>query len=309
MSQIPAVLYLNKSAGNGESVRCRSLIVDHMTQMGWGVSVIESTDRDEGLQELKERLPETEVLIVAGGDGTINQVLSVVMDLGADVLFGIIPAGTGNDFARAIDLDLSTVNATRKLFDDHRIQAVDIGRALWFGSDGDGSAYFLNVCGIGFDAQIALTSDKYKILGQASYLAAAFDALLSSPSQIGRVMVDGAMVFEGDFHLTSVANGKYSGGGFALLPDASPVDAVFGVGIVTPASKLEMVKLLNLVKSGGNGDSESLLRMRGTQVEVFSETPVPIHLDGEVLSEHVERLQVEVMPQALRVLVPSSATL
>lgn len=307
MSLIPTILYLNGSAGNGESARLRDKLHGHMRALDWRVTVIEEADRSEGLAQLAELLPETRIVLVAGGDGTLNGVIATVMNHEADTVVGIVPAGTGNDFARAIGLDCSTEEAAARLFYEHRIKSVDVGKVYWVEDSNESSSYFLNVCGMGLDAEIALNSSRYAGLGRASYLAAALESLLASPSQQGRITVDDEVVVDGEFHLASVANGKYAGGGFVLMPEATPVDALFDLGVVIPGSKFELLKLLNQARRDGRGESDALVAARGEKIMIESDEPVAVHLDGEVVALEAKKLGVSMLPSSLRMIIPTES--
>ncbi|MCE2512952.1 MAG: diacylglycerol kinase family lipid kinase [Acidimicrobiia bacterium] len=228
-----------------------------------------------------------ERLIAVGGDGTIH--LAVQGVAGTDAALGIVPAGTGNDFARAFGLfGLSVEDATATALGPTRpVDAIRTDRQRWV---------MLSVTG-GFSVDVNVRADRLRFpSGPSRYTVA---TLLTMPGLRHReltVTVDGERT-ELRSALFAVNNTPMFGGGMAICPDADPADGLIDVCAVGPASRTTMLRLLPKVFEGGHVGHRHVHMMRGHTVTIEGE--MDLVADGEEFG--TAPITLEAVPGALQV--------
>ena len=228
-----------------------------------------------------------ERLIAVGGDGTLHLALQAVAD--TDVILGLVPAGTGNDYARAFGLfGLSPEQATTRALGPARpVDAIRTDRRLWVISSVTG----------GFTEDVNDRAERMRFpRGPSRYTLA---ALLTLPGLRYRelaVTVDGKRS-EYRSALFAVTNTSTFGGGMAICPEASPDDGLLDVCVVGPASRTTMLRLLPKVFKGGHADNRHVHLSRGRTVTIDGE-PMGLLGDGEKLGS--VPITLEAVPGALR---------
>jgi len=237
-----------------------------------------------------ELAAEVDVLLVFGGDGTVHEVANGLPLPGGDgPLVGLLPAGTGNDLARAIGMPPDPVAAAAELA-DARPRALDLLDC--------GPRRAANGINAGFAAAATdvLSRRVKKALGPAAYLVGGVRAGLSPPTWPARVEVDGRVV-EGEALAVVVGNGGSFGGGRWLLPDADVGDGLLDV-LVVPADASKAALARHLAKD--RRLPRDLPRLRGPAATVV--TDMPCRLDGEPAPTPGS---VTVIPAAWQVLAPA----
>jgi YegS/Rv2252/BmrU family lipid kinase len=235
-----------------------------------------------------ELAPEVDVLVVFGGDGTVHEVANGLPLGGDGPLVALLPAGTGNDLARALGLPPDPVAAATELTGarPRRLDLLDCGPRR--------AANGVNA-GFAAAATDTLSRPVKKVLGPAAYLVGGVKAGLSPPTWPARVEAGGRVV-EGEALAVVVGNGGSFGGGRWLLPDADLGDGLLDV-LVVPAGVSKARLARHLARDRRlPGD---LPRLRGPSVTVV--TGMPCRLDGE---PYPTPGSVQVIPGAWQVLVP-----
>ena len=242
------------------------------------------------------------MLVVVGGDGSVNEVANGIHDL-ADVEIAVLARGTGWDFIRtygiphAIDgaIDVALNGTTR---------TVDLGLATYRAWDGsDAAAYFANVASAGMSGAIAKRANETtKALGgKVSYLWATLAVFARWQNSEVRVSV-GDEIRGGRMHDVVVANGRYFGGGMKICPEAEPDDGLFDVLLIGDLTKRDLLLTLPKTYRGRHLPHPKAEVLRGAEVELETPEPLPVELDGEQPGTTPARF--EVVPKALRLRVP-----
>jgi diacylglycerol kinase (ATP) len=236
-----------------------------------------------------ELAAEVDTLLVFGGDGTVHEVANGLPIAGGGPLVGLLPAGTGNDLARALGLPLDPVAAAAELAGarPRALDQLDCGPRR--------AANGVNA-GFAAAATDVLSRPVKKALGPAAYVVGGVRAGINPPTWPARVEVDGRVV-EGEALAVVVGNGGSFGGGRWLLPDADVGDGLLDV-LVVPAgvSKARLARHL----ARDRRLPRDLPRLRGPSALVA--TDMPCRLDGEPFPTPGS---VEVIPAAWQVLVPA----
>ena len=227
-------------------------------------------------------------LIAVGGDGAVNLAAQGVAGTGAAL--GIVPAGTGNDFARAFGLLGLSVEeaAATALGPTQPVDAIRTDRQRWV---------TLSVTG-GFSVDVNVRADRMRFpSGPSRYTVA---TLLTMPGLRHRelvVTVDGECT-EWRSALIAVNNTPTFGGGMAICPDADPCDGLLDVCVVGPASRTTMLRLLPKVFEGGHVGHRHTHMLRGRTVAIDGE-PMDLVGDGEKLG--ATPITLEAVPDAIQV--------
>lgn len=243
--------------------------------------------------------------IAVGGDGTIHQVLKGFKSARAvtgDVILGVIPAGSGNDWIRMYGIPKDAESAVRLIAAGHTIRQ-DIGK-ITFGDEGN-SDYMMNVAGVGLDACVCDRVNRMKALGKKGkliYVNGLLSAFADYRCSEVRVVCDGKTVFEGKMLSMSVGNGRYSGGGMMQTPDACPDDGLLDVSII-PALPLWKIaiKAHNLF-NGKLSSVREVVSCRCRSLLVESSVTLPVEVDGEAAG--TTPLVFDVEPGAINIIVP-----
>jgi diacylglycerol kinase (ATP) len=235
-----------------------------------------------------------ELIISCGGDGTLNEIVNGIV--GSPVALAVIPAGSGNDFARSLGLPKDPQEAVRIIAAGHK-SPIDLGLI--------NGRCFLNMAGLGFDADVAHRINGKRILqGQTAYLAAVLQTLAVYKSYHVEIVIDEQKITE-EAILVSVGNGRYVGGGFCLLPRASLADGLLDVMVVRKTTRIDIIKNLPALYKGAHEKHPKCSFYRGREVIIRLIKPGNqgyAQVDGQEFSDFP--LRIAVMPQALEVLVP-----
>jgi len=228
-------------------------------------------------------------VVAVGGDGTVSEVVNGIA--GNDVELGIVPAGSGNDFIKALRVPQRPMDALSVIERGHS-QEVDLGK-----HDG---GFFINVAGAGFDAETLNTNKNIKFLrGPLAYVTSVILTLIRYSPKNAEITVDGKTYYR-KLWLVAVANGQYFGGGMKISPDAVIDDGMFDVCLVNEISRFEIIKFLPKVFSGAHRDHKAFQVIRGREVKIEFEAPTMVQADGEIIGH--TPVTFSLIPKALRVI-------
>jgi YegS/Rv2252/BmrU family lipid kinase len=246
------------------------------------------------------------VLVVVGGDGSIHEVVNGIVASGhADVELAVLPRGTGKDFVRSLRIprDLGAALAVAK---EGRARTVDVGRAEFVGWDGSPAvSYFANFAGAGISGAIARRANRSSKAagGRLSFFWATVAVFAGWKSAAITADVDGVHRSGQMFEVLAM-NGDYAAGGMWVTPEAEPDDGRLDVLLIGDVTKTDFVRTFPKIYRGKHLSHPKIEVLRGRAVDVTSDVPLPIVLDGEQPGTTPARF--EVVPDALRVRVPSS---
>jgi diacylglycerol kinase (ATP) len=244
-----------------------------------------------------------DMVIAMGGDGTVHEVVNGLMQLPAErrPILGVVPVGSGNDFAHAIGVPLrSDAALAHALRSDE--STVDIGRMTY---DSGREVYFDNTLGIGFDAVVTIRSHRLPVLrGFLMYLTAVLQTIILNhdPARM-EMQADGNNWVKENLMLV-LCNGPREGGGFLVAPDAKPDDGILHYAMIEKCSRLTMFRIVPEVMKGTHGRFKQVTMGSCKKMSVTADRPLYIHADGEVYTafgSDVRDLTLEILPEALRV--------
>jgi len=218
-------------------------------------------------------------VIVAGGDGSIHEAVNGILQANRHAALGIIPMGTGNDFAKACAMPPHWEDAAILLADRIRSGApnlvIDVGQM--------NDRFFANSAGIGFDAKVTGIAEQIKLpIGDIVYLVAVFRAMwdgVTTPEL--RVDYDNES-YAGPLTLVSISNGDWVGGMFQIAPMAKNDDGVLELIIAKPISNWRLLTLLPRLLQGSHIGLPEIIHAPVKRCEIVATGPIPSHLDGEM---------------------------
>ena len=200
-------------------------------------------------RELVEEKGCTQILVL-GGDGTLSEVINGIMradltpEQRAQIQFGLMPRGTGNDFARHWGLNKDFKRSLDIFFQGHS-KPIDVGCVTYWRNNIEHHRYFINSLGFGIEPMVCRGAEQLKYyIGShhINYFFALIWSLTKYKNPHLRLDVDGKTVVEGKMFVTSIANGSYVGGGMKLNPNADPCDGVLHSMFLTPPSFKEIMQ-------------------------------------------------------------------
>lgn len=240
-----------------------------------------------------------ELVVVVGGDGTVNEAVNGVLGAGASCELAVVPCGTGDDFARTFGIPTSAEQALA-LAANGSARQVDAGRARL----GSAERYFANFAGAGISGAIArrgaVTSRRFG--ARAAYFWATV-AVFTRWSSVPMTIEADGVKREGRMFEVIVANGAFAAGGMRVAPDASPDDGLFDVVLIGDVSKADFVTTFPKIYRGTHVGHPKVDVLKARAVTVTPEEPLPVVLDGEQPGS--TPVSFEVLPGALRLRVPS----
>ncbi|WP_380175952.1 diacylglycerol/lipid kinase family protein [Kineococcus sp. DHX-1] len=294
-------LLVNPTAGRGDGRAAGTRVLQTLRSLGHDVTDLSGPDLPHVSRTARERTAEFEALVVVGGDGLVHAGVEAVAGTGTPL--GIVPAGTGNDIARGLDLTLG----------DPVAAAESVARALHAGSHrrvdavrvehAGGTGWFASILAAGVDALINERANAWRWpKGPARYTLAALRELAVVRGLPVRVTLDG-VAHELDSLLVAVANTRCYGGGILMAPDADPTDGLLDVVVVDRLSPVAALQLFPRARRGRHlGLPEvSVHRARRVVLEPLDAEVRPRpYADGEPLGG--APVTCEVVPGALTVL-------
>ncbi|MBM4155643.1 MAG: hypothetical protein FJ221_11530 [Lentisphaerae bacterium] len=237
-------------------------------------------------------------IVVVGGDGVVNTIGSELV--GTDVALGVIPAGSGNGFARHFGIPLTWESAVQAL-SRADIRAIDVGTA-------NGRPFFVT-CSLAWDASIARIFERFPVRGILPYLMAGAYGLLEYRPVPFEIEVDGeGPMTVRDPMVFTVANLTQFGGGARIAPEACADDGRMELVVVEQGDAARAAAQFARLYDGTLSTvPEVQTRRFARSLLVRRPGPAPIQLDGEAMDFPAE-VDVRVMPAALRVLVPGPSS-
>jgi len=298
---------VNPAAGRGRTRRAWPQVAAALAAEGLRFELAQTRAAGEAAL-LAESAAGYPAVIAVGGDGTVHEVVNGLMRLpqARRPALGVLPLGSGDDYAKMVPP--RAPGAARPRWQDAlqrmlrgAARAHDVGVMR---NEQEGERYFANGMDVGFGAHVA---HNFSVLprwlpGLGGYLVAIGRTLLRYPSlELNLQLDDGAPVAQRST-ITAVMNGRCFGGSFWACPAASADEGLLDVLIAEEVSRAQILRLVPKLMRGRHVGEPVLRLVRARRVRIESETPLPVEADGELPWRAVRRLEIGVLPGALRVL-------
>ncbi len=226
---------------------------------------------------------------IVGGDGSLNEVLNGLMKVPdidpADLLIGMIPVGTGNDWCRMYQIPFDYPAAIR-LLKAEKVFVQDIGKVTYHHHGDVCHRWFINVAGMGYDALVAKKTNLLKEKGKGgplTYLYFVFAGLMQYKFMEAVIEVDGEIMYKGDIFSMNIGICKYNGGGMMQVPFAIPDDGFLDIMLIKKAPKWMVVRYANKLYDGTLVHLPIVMTARGRSIRIRSVGKIYLETDGESL--------------------------
>jgi diacylglycerol kinase (ATP) len=297
----PVVVVANPTAGRGKAGRLIGKVDARLHALGVAHE-IRVSESAEDLEELARTCANegAEIVAVLGGDGSVNAVVNGLVDSGAKAALAVLPAGTGDDFAKAIGP--KKLDDAAALLANPEIREIDVVRV----AAGSTTRHYVNVAGAGFDSEVNETANAMtlKLGGTGTYVAAVLKTLRRFRPATYRITVDDD-VRSVEAMLAIVANGISYGGGMRVAPTASITDGQLDVCIVEALSTGAFLRAFPRVFRGTHVTHPRVTMLRGRSVTIEADRRIQVYADGERVAPLPAIF--EVLPGALRAVVEPGA--
>jgi len=291
---VKLIILFNPAAGRGKARDALAAALEVLRRGGVEPDVRESRSTQH-LRELARQAREEkpDVVVSAGGDGTHHHVLNGLA--GGDIPLGLIPLGTGNDFAQGVGVPPDVRQAAAALLRG-KTRAIDLGRV--------GSAVYGGMAGVGLDAMVAraVNARAPKVRGRLAYAWAILRCLRLYRPQPLEIRSEG-FSYSGEVMFVVIGNGSLYGGGFKLTPGARLDDGLLDVCLVPALPKLELLRWAPRAYRGKHLAHPRIVYFQTRQIALASPARLELFGDGEFIQELPAT--IEVVPQSVRVIVPA----
>lgn len=285
------LLLVNRHSRQGEkslpeAVRC-------LDYLGFDV-IQESTEQPYQLHEVILRYQhEVNLVIVGGGDGTLNAVVDALVE--TKLPLGILPLGTANDLAKTLGIPKSIPEAC-KIIASGEVRHIDLGLV--------NGKHFFNVASLGLSVKITqrLTKQIKQRWGVLAYIITALKVIWESRPFSAEIRINQKSIKVKTVQI-AVGNGRYYGGGMAVVHDATIDDQRLDLYSLEIQHWWQIIPMLPAMRGGQHTRWQGVRSFSGQEIEVYTRKPRPINTDGEITT--YTPAQFRVVPQALAVMVPS----
>jgi diacylglycerol kinase (ATP) len=292
---------LNPAAGRGQGARCRAQLKTllHGTEL-----LVTNAAGDAETLAADCAARGANLIVAAGGDGTLSEVLNGVLQSKKSPRLGIIPIGTGNDFSRCLGVPRD-INAAVDLLVHGTPRRVDVGQVTF---ENGVARYFLNIAGCGFDSAVAQRVNDFRtrrvwrhIRGTPAYLCAVLQELCGLRVAQLKITCD-ETVLETRAVLCAIANATSYGGGMLVAPNAQLDDGQFDLCLIGDAGRWEFLRAFPGVFKGTHVSHPKVTTKRGREIFIESTLPLPVLVDGDILGTTPAHFQI--LPSAIEIMAP-----
>lgn len=298
---------VNPNAGSGKGERDWEVISQMLSNNGFNFDPVFTTKIGDAAIYANNSIQEKYCnFIVIGGDGTLNETINGILKaknyFAGEIYVGMITVGTGNDWGRMFGIPMNYAEAIRTIKRKCTIRQ-DVGVVHYFENKLPKSRYFVNIAGMGFDAEVAKHTNVLKQKGKRGsllYVYSLIRCLLNYRSVRTQIKVDEVDLHTDVFSL-SVGIGKFNGGGMEQLPNAIPDDGLFDLTIINKMNKLEIVRSMRRLYNGTLLEHPKVSSFTGKTVDILAANNFRLEADGETLGEPPYRF--EILEKHLNVIV------
>ncbi|ETZ24391.1 diacylglycerol kinase family protein [Pedobacter sp. V48] len=293
MSKSNILFIINPISGGKDKLKIPALIDAHLDRAKFSPN-FSFTEYVGHASEIAEEAANKnfDVIVAVGGDGTINEIATKVMQ--QHKVLGIIPFGSGNGLARFLKIPMNTVAAI-KVINNFNVELIDTAKF--------NDKSFFNMAGMGFDAHISSVFAGNKSRGLTGYLKLGLTEVLNYKPQIYRLNIDG-VDYERKAFVISIANSSQYGNNAHIAPKASVIDGLLDVCVVKEFPMYKLPILAYEMLSARTDRSKIVEIIKGKNIRITRSQDDAIHIDGEPFFMGKE-IEVSIVPLSLNIVMPS----
>ncbi|MDT8322345.1 MAG: diacylglycerol kinase family lipid kinase [Xanthomonadales bacterium] len=272
------LLVFNPRAAAGRSGKLLAEIVGRLECFA-AVDVLQSAGAGEACRQVAHTdLSVYDGVVAAGGDGTLFAALNGLYrhPLARRPPLGVIPAGTGNAFARDLGLRPDDWRKAIGIIEAGGLRALDVGQV----QTPTEAYFFLNIVGVGLPVDAMRTARRLKGLGLGAYTLAVLWQVLKLKTHRFMLEIDGED-FSGEYVFAEISNTRYTGTSFLIAPQAVPVDGLLDVTLLRPLRRRRLLRLFPTIYRGGHTAYAEVLSLRGRKLSITAPQAMTLAPDGE----------------------------
>jgi len=302
------LVILNPAAGRGRARRLWPRLAQALGAAGVGFDLAETRAPLEAMRLAEGAAGRCAAVIAVGGDGTVHEVVNGLMraPAGARPALGVLPVGSGDDYAKMLPPRSPGAprphwRAALTAIARGQARAHDVGVIR----DGEGGErYFANGMDVGFGAHVARNIAQVPrwVTGLGAYLAAIAQTMVRYPTLELRLQLDDGEPFAHRSTLAAVMNGRCFGGSFWACPGACADDGLLDVLLADVVSRAQILRLVPKLMRGRHTGEPVLRMLRARRIVIESDEALVVEADGELPPMRSRRLEIELVPGALRVM-------
>jgi YegS/Rv2252/BmrU family lipid kinase len=303
----------NPASGRGRGRRridvYRRLLEDALARVEFATTSRPGEERDMARKAADDGY---DVVVGVGGDGTWSNVADGLVASGRDdVILGVLPSGTGNDFGRNLGFDPRNASDAVAVLAAGAVRRVDVGRVESLSAADRApnaweTRHFLNLVGFGFDVAVIDAAAKARFLtGELLYKVTALQQLFRFEGFRCAVEADEGVRREGRHLMLTVSNGRYFGGGFPIAPAADVSDGRLHACRISDAGPFTRLRLFNLAERGRHVGSDLVEVLDAPQMRLRFDAPPRFELDGDLRRACGAEVEIGILPGALGVVAPA----
>ena len=290
------IFVINPIAGKGKAIYFEYMIRDLFKNIDEPYEIIITEESGEATKKVRDIVKKEKCRVYSiGGDGTLNEILNGVV--GSESSLAIIPAGSGNDFARTLYGNLEVEKILEKLIHGKE-KYIDVAKV--------NDRYFLNIASVGFDACVVNNARQYKkhklITGPMAYGISLIKTLFTFGHMNLEFEIDDEII-KNDMYLIAVANGKCYGGGIKIAPNAIIDDGLLDIYAIKKPRLHRLIRFLPKVVTGKDVSGiEEIIYTKVKKMRVKSKDDIIVNIDGEIVA--LNEINFEIVDKAIKVVVP-----
>ena len=298
-----AELIVNLTAGGGKPNHHLTTILEYLKKNGLNYEVCTTSRQGEAVELARKAADNgVEFIVSVGGDGTVNEIVNGIMKSKHSPALGIIPLGWANDFIKSTGIPSDIIKACEIIIKG-KTKKIDVGLI-------NNQICFANICGIGFDAEVAHLANQLKnrhpnwnTLSAYVYVFATIKKLLSPFSYHNvKIKIDGQET-QSKILFMAVGNGKIYGGRFKITPEAILDDGFLEVCTVEELGRFKYLMSIPKVFKGTHKSIKGINFYRAKEIVIQSSEPILAQVSGEVIEEQKE-FAITLLPKSLKLIVP-----
>jgi len=291
------LIIFNPNAAHGRSVKRLEAIRAKFENLGIDATFLSTTHPGHGKELVaSSRLSKFDGVVAAGGDGTLFEVLNGLYQhpKSERIPLGLLPIGTGNAFARELDLEADAFTDAIEILHRGHTRQVDVGLV----KSADRTFYFLNIVLMGFAVDAGLTARKLKFLGEPAYTLGTLWQVLKLKSFPLIIDIDGE-TRKNDYVFVAISNSRYTGTHFLIAPTAKLDDGQLDVTILEKLPRRRLLKLFPTIYSGRHVQYAEVSSFKAAHINIHSPQGMLLGPDGEFCGH--SPADVTCLPRDLRI--------
>jgi len=286
---------VNPVAGGGKKLEIISELQRFCRKHSMDFTVVMTHKPKEATELARTASEKYEAVIAVGGDGTVNEVVNGIS--GTQAKLGILPIGSGNDYAKMIGLS-KNLKKDLKVLRKGTTRMVDAGKV-------NNKYFFINAFGAGFDGEVSTCARKYLKLSHSffGYLITVLKTLMTYRFRKATITIDGTIVTDKKIFLVACGIGSTYGGGFQIAPRARIDDGLFDICIIDKTSRWNALRIIPKIMRGKHEDEHVVHVHPGKEVVIKTDRKIASQLDGEII-EPTKELRVMILQHHIQLITP-----